>query len=89
MKNKQTGNLSRWVIKSKQSRIILTVDLSSIYKNVYFVWEIRYTQSLSVCMCARWLQLFLTLCDPMGFSQQDYWSGLPCPFPGDLPNPGI
>ena len=25
----------------------------------------------------------------MGFSRQDYWSGLPCPPPGDLPNPGI
>ena len=24
-----------------------------------------------------------------GFSRQDYWSGLPCPPPGDLPNPGI
>ena len=40
-----------------------------------------------------------TLCDPwtvarqvppsMGFSRQEYWSGLPCPLPGDLPNPGI
>ena len=25
----------------------------------------------------------------MGFFRQDYWSGLPCPPPGDLPNPGI
>ena len=25
----------------------------------------------------------------MGFSRQDYWSGLPFPSPGDLPNPGI
>ena len=25
----------------------------------------------------------------MGFSWQGYWSGLPCPSPGDLPNPGI
>ena len=25
----------------------------------------------------------------MGFSQQDYWSGLPCPPPEDLPDPGI
>ena len=24
-----------------------------------------------------------------GFSRQDYWSGQPCPPPGDLPNPGI
>ena len=26
---------------------------------------------------------------PWGFSRQAYWSGLPCPPPGDLPNPGI
>ena len=26
---------------------------------------------------------------PMGFSRQEYWSGLPFPSLGDLPNPGI
>ena len=26
---------------------------------------------------------------PMGFSRQEYWSGLPLPSPRDLPNPGI
>ena len=45
------------------------------------------------------LQLCLTLYDPwivarqaplsMGFSRQENWSGLPCPPPGDLPDPGI
>ena len=25
----------------------------------------------------------------MGFSRQEYWSGFPCPPPGDLPDPGI
>ena len=25
----------------------------------------------------------------MGFSREEYWSGLPCPPPGDLPDPGI
>ena len=25
----------------------------------------------------------------MQFSRQGYWSGLPFPFPGDLPNPGV
>ena len=25
----------------------------------------------------------------MGFFRQEYWSGLPCPPPGDLPDPGI
>ena len=44
-------------------------------------------------------QVCPTLCDPVdcsslallsvGFPRQDYWSGLPFPSPGDLPNPGI
>ena len=25
----------------------------------------------------------------MGFSRQEYWSGMPCPLPGDLPDAGI
>ena len=25
----------------------------------------------------------------MEFSRQEYWRGLPCPYPGDLPDPGI
>ena len=42
------------------------------------------------------IQLFATLWTvayqaslSMGFSKQEYWSGLPFPSPGDLPNPGI
>ena len=42
------------------------------------------------------VQLFVTLWTighqaplSMGFSRQEYWSGLPFPPPGDLPNPGI
>ena len=34
------------------------------------------------------LQPTRLLC-PWGFSRLEYWSGLPCPPPGDLPNPGI
>ena len=34
------------------------------------------------------LKLARLLC-PWGFSRQEYWSGLPCPSPGDLPEPGI
>ena len=25
----------------------------------------------------------------MGFSRQEYWSGVPLPSPGDLPDPGV
>ena len=47
-----------------------------------------------VCICAKSLQSFLTLAArqaplSMGFSRQEQWSGLLCPPPGDLPNPGI
>ena len=34
------------------------------------------------------LQPARLLC-PWGFSRPEYWSGLPCPPPGDLPDPGI
>ena len=48
-----------------------------------------------VCLlsCFSWVQLFAILWDTarqaplsMGFSRKEYWSGLPCPPPGDLPN---
>ena len=42
------------------------------------------------------IQLFVTLWIvarqvplSMGFSRQEYWSGLPCPPPGELPDPRI
>jgi len=54
--------------------------------------------NLRVCMLSHFscVQLFVTLwtvaCQAplsMGFSRQEYWRGLPCPPPGDLPYPGI
>ena len=57
---------------------------------------------ICVCVCAclqsqfSRVQLFATRWTvahqaplSVGFSSQEYWSGLPCPPPGDLPNPGI
>ena len=53
---------------------------------------------MHACMLSRFspVQLFVTLWMvalqaslSMGFSRQEYWSGLPCPPPGDLPAPGI
>ena len=51
---------------------------------------------LSMCAVLSCFWLFVTpwtvpsplLC-PCGFSRQEYWSGLPCPLAGYLPNPGI
>ena len=54
------------------------------YRNIY--------ESLHECMLSH-VQLFVTLWTeaqqtplPMGFSRQEYWSWLPCPPPGDLPD---
>ena len=47
------------------------------------------------CVCGQLCPTFVTLwtvaCqDPLsvGFSRQEYWSGLPCSIPGDLPDSG-
>ena len=52
-----------------------------------------------VCVCVKSFQSCLTLCNSTdcsppgsvvyGILQAEYWSGLPCPPPGDLPNSGI
>ena len=51
-----------------------------------------------MCMlsCFSHVRLCVTLCTvahqaplSMGFSIKEYWSGLPCPSPGNLPDPGI
>ena len=45
---------------------------------------------INLCVCAQLLshEPARLLC-PLGFSRQEYWSGLPCPLAGDLPDPGI
>ena len=52
-----------------------------------------------IVACVPVAQSYLTFVTPwigageaplsMGFSGQEYWSGLPLPPPGNLPNPGI
>ena len=53
----------------------------------------------SICVCAQSLSCVPLFVIPwtvahwapvsMEFSRQEYWSGLPFPSPGDLPNPGF
>ena len=66
-----------------------------------FLEKLKECLSVSTCQlfpacvlnCFSLVQLFRNLwtvdCQAplsMGFSRQEYWSGLPCPPPGDLPN---
>ena len=63
-----------------------------------------FTGIINLCVHAKSLQLYLSFCNPMDYnppaslfgilpkdrdSCQEYWTGLPFPTPGDLPNPGI
>ena len=57
------------------------------------MWHMVHVCLLSHFTC---VQLFVTqwteaLQTPLslGFFRQEHWSGLPCPSPGDLPDPGI
>ena len=65
-----------------------------------FLFHLSYNipSSINTCVlsCFSPVQIFVTLWTvahqvplPMGFPRQEYWSGLPFPSPGDLPNPGI
>ena len=68
---------------------ILKMYVKKIYSNIY----------ARVCVCVLFAQSCPTPCKSTdcnppgssvhGFSRQEYWSGLPCPPPGDLPDPRI
>ena len=75
------------------------IPLLGIYLKKAKTWiqKVTYTPvfmcmlSPSVVSNSLWshgLQPARLLC-PWGFSRQESWSGLPCPPPGDLPNPGL
>ena len=42
-------------------------------------------QPYGLCLSSTWIHA----APSMGFPRQEHWSGLPCPSPGDLPQPGI
>ena len=64
--------------------IINTTPPQSIMNSVVVIYSISHVR---------------LICDPVdcsppdsfvhGILQEEYWSGLPCPSPGDLPDPGI
>ena len=70
---------------------------------VYITYDgrhhIRHQESSFNCLKWKWLSCVQRFATPgtvahqaplsMGFSRQECWSVLPCPPPGDLPNPGI
>ena len=73
--------------------LALSLIYGSILTSIHDYWK-----NHACCMLSRFscVQLFATLRTvshqapmSMWFPRQEYWSGLPFPFPGDLPDPGI
>ena len=50
--------------------------------------NVKTTQSCPL-FATPWIVTHQVLLLSMEFSRPEYWSGLPFPSPGDLPNPGI
>ena len=88
------GCLSKgFVISEKMLRTQKLIPILYDYK-VFYIFLLRLREVLALLLGH--VQLSATpwtvACQGplfMGFPRQEYWSGLPFPFPGDLPDPGI
>ena len=95
------ARILEWVIHSLlpgSSPPMDQTQVSCIAGRFFTIWAAREAHMFSYCMLSLFshVQLFVTSWTvarqaplSMGFSRQEYRSGLPCPPPGDLPNLGI
>ena len=100
MCQKSGNNLTRWSLGSAIKGVTGATILSrSNWKRINSQAHLL-TWQLEGCMCTlscfSHVPVFVTLSTvthqaplSMGFSRHKYWSGLPCPPPGNRPNPGI
>ena len=82
------------LIHSSASVILLLFPSSVFYISVIVFISVCSLVLLLSCFSCVWLfETPWTVAHQaplfMEFSRQEYWSGLPCPSPGDLPDPGI
>ena len=89
-----------WSIPGTDMLDICILDVDVLFLHSDLLPSSLLKESL-VCACVRteaispvWLSVTPWTVDrhaplSIGFSRQEYWSGLPCPPPGDLPNSGI
>ena len=90
--NQFCSNQSQKCFFLKQSSCLLAWHYLMLYYNLF---AYHLPSKVKVKSLSR-VQLFATLWtvaykapQSMGFSRQEYWSGLPFPSPGDLSDPGI
>ena len=59
-----------------------------LFKKVPVLYILLVFRHMSDSSVAPWAVACLAPLS-MGFPRQEYWGGLPCPPPGDLPDPGV
>ena len=88
-----------WQVCIRQFVCVLIRQLLIDWIRIY-LWEKQTALGFNMPACVlshfRCVQLYATLSTvarqaplSMWFSRQEYWSRLPCPSPGDLPDPGF
>ena len=96
---RETGKEERRMLWYNGKSMTLDVRNSIFYSLILTCCIIyKISQSAACCLLSRFSHVLLFATPgtiarqallSRGFSRQEYWSGLPCPSPGDLPDPGI
>ena len=96
LSNEYSGLISFWPGVGSSSSVISFHTVHGILTaQILERFAILSPKKTVVLLPAKSLQLCLTLYDMMDCSlpgssfRQEYWNGLPCPYLGDLPDPGI
>ena len=84
--------------------LILTYQIVCFFKKILTIYKFQKNNFMTFrwfthfCILSRFSHLWLFATSwtvahqappSMGFSRQEYWNGLPCPPPGNLPDPGL
>ena len=83
------GEWTRQNVANKIRKMSSAVDLMACSSVISVSWKLKVKLLSLVWRFATPWTVAHQAPPSMGFSRQEHWSGLPFPFPGDLPDPGI
>ena len=91
----QTGSCPPKNISCQKPCLFLSLEKTPISSNLFspIAFIQNHIQVWMICCCCCYFATLQTVTRQaplsMTFSRQEYWSGLPCPPPRNLPNPGV
>ena len=90
---RQDPSSQNFMSREEVSAILVTVGNLKEDGSIWFIFKhLSLFLSLVTKLCPTLTTPWTVACQAtlsMGFFRQEYWSGLPFPSPGDLPEPGI